>query len=1404
MEKHRKDVDQPATELNRENSENINLEAEQLLAQYAATDKQPQEEDAPGTTEKDKKEEPEIDAGYSASSALWCLPLTLIGPATTAAAAGTAAVGLAAGTEVIAEEEQPKEQRVTATEDAVDTRQNNVAVIDVLANDRFSNNKPAGQNDEGALEIVEFSQGSHGLVELGADNTLIYTPEEGFTGNDSFTYTVQGDNNSRDTTTVTVAVLANQDPVANSDTITTDEDTAVVIAPLANDTDPEDDPLTITKVDTENTTGTANLNEDGTVDYDPNGQFNALTEGETVTDIFHYTLSDGQGGFATESVTVTITGVNDIPTAEGDAFGTDEDTPFTFTNNDLLANDQQGDLPASTSNVDGTTSNGGAVVDNGDGSFTYTPTANFNGDDSFSYTLTDNDGETSTATVTISVGSVNDIPQAVSDSFTSDEDTPLTITHNGLLANDAQGDLPAVISGFDGTTSNGGTVVDNGDGSFTYTPAANFNGDDSFNYTLTDNDGEISTTTVNISVSSVSDAPAAVSDEIMVAADSPTSTLVEAIYSDVNFLENDLDPDGDSLTIIDVNDSNTQYGTLSLKEDGSISFIPNDLFHDLSLGFRESVSDFFTYTISDGNGGEDTAQVHIDIINNELPSESFETSLASSVNIGENILQILEDNNLSGEVSGLSLNTAVSGAGYFEADEEFEHLFAVNSNNYYSTDGNQIDFQLDGLSPAEFEEALQTLEYYTPLGDTGVPQFGIVFFGENIDDIYWNFSIEHISRGGLGIAIDVPDKQAGAAIASIGDFDQDGLPDLVAATPTTAGSSTTGSAARILTAADYAFDNAYEKHYFPTTPSEIGLVDFGENPDLGEQDPIVGSGDIDGDDLVDFFHYMIRGVDYTIEVYDEASTSGTSRLFGSRPINGADMSGDYNGDGYTDLLIGVSSGDGEVDQAFIQYGSPVSFSLNYDDLSENGGTSISNYVNTGGESFIGDAIFADAVSNAGDVNGDGIDDLVIGAVAGDEAINDSAYVIFGAEGGLPATVFAGNLGDSGFRIVGDFFSGTGISVSGAGDFNNDGFDDLIVGAPYTDEDGTVDAGSAYIVYGYDNSEATYDVVLDDSLQSDGLGRKLVKTFAPNDGSQIGSLVSHAGDVNADGYSDVLISSNASTHGRIYVVHGRDHGNENIDMEFGIPANFVHPNTGPTTPLDAAIPISYSGDVNGDGLDDIVFGEPEDDDIEMRFGEVIDPSGYIMGTQATDVITPDNFNDSPDAQSFLLGAGNDTLTAISDGADKIFAGAGDDTIIFDAEDSLIDGGFGIDTLLLDDSLSDLDLIQLADQVIKNIEIIDAENDSGQFISLDDLAATGLSDSTNQLIIFGDSLDTVDLDFSLAFEGTTTGADIAGKTYGGTTTFNVYGRTGLEEFGYYDVDTKVYIVSDIAVQSELVIA
>jgi uncharacterized repeat protein (TIGR01451 family) len=369
----------------------------------------------------------------------------------------------------------------------------------------------------------------------------------------------------------------NTAPVAMDDSASTSEDTPVTVNVLANDSDADGDSLTVSAV-TQPANGSVVNNNDGTVTYTPDTGF-------VGQDSFTYTLSDGKGGSDTATVTVTVTEAaeNTPPVAVDDSASTSEDTPVTIT---VLANDSDvdGDTLSVTAVVQPAN---GSVVNNNDGTVTYTPDTGFIGQDSFTYTASDGQGGSDTATVTVTVNGVNTAPLAVDDTTNTNEDTPVMVN---VVSNDSDVDGDSLtVSGVSDPAH--GSVVNNNDGTVTYTPDTNWNGQDTFTYTISDGKGGTDTATVTVTVYEVNDDPVAADDSA--SANEDTSVTISV-------LANDSDVDGDSLTVSGVSDP--AHGSVVINANGTVTYTPDTGFSGL---------DSFTYTISDGHEGTDTATVWV-------------------------------------------------------------------------------------------------------------------------------------------------------------------------------------------------------------------------------------------------------------------------------------------------------------------------------------------------------------------------------------------------------------------------------------------------------------------------------------------------------------------------------------------------------------------------------------------------------------------------------------------------------------------------------------------------------------------------------------------------------------------------------------------------------------------------
>jgi VCBS repeat-containing protein len=346
--------------------------------------------------------------------------------------------------------------------------------------------------DGDALLASVVTPPAQGTLVLSHDGSFEYVPAAGFVGTDSFTYTVSDGLAASTTATVSIEVLArNHAPAATDDSYTMSEDTGITIAGvLANDTDADGNPLSAALV-AGPAHGTLTLNSDGSLRYVPDANYNG-------TDRFTYLANDGELDSNDATVTLTIAAVNDAPVATGEEYAVNEDNSLVIAPSGLLANDSDVEVsPLTAVRVTGPAH--GTLTLNANGSFVYVPVLNFNGIDSFSYRVSDGALGSNVATVTITVASVNDVPVATGDSFTTDHDTTLTIAARGVLGNDSDVDGDALsASPVSGPTH--GDLLLNTDGSFTYVPAAGYSGADSFTYRASDGTAFSGVTTVSLTV----------------------------------------------------------------------------------------------------------------------------------------------------------------------------------------------------------------------------------------------------------------------------------------------------------------------------------------------------------------------------------------------------------------------------------------------------------------------------------------------------------------------------------------------------------------------------------------------------------------------------------------------------------------------------------------------------------------------------------------------------------------------------------------------------------------------------------------------------------------------------------------------------------------------------------------
>ena len=466
---------------------------------------------------------------------------------------------------------------------------------------------------------------------------------------------------------------------------------------------------------------------------------------------------------------------------------------------------------------------------------------------------------------------------------------------------------------------------------------------------------------------------------------------------------------------------------------------------------------------------------------------------------------------------------------------------------------------------------------------------------------------------------------------------------------------------------------------------------------------VSSAGDVNGDgydDLIIGANGVGSEAGATYVVYGGASAPGTDGVLDLGALNGTNgftltgiaagdqsgrsvsSAGDVNGDGYDDLIIGSRFADPNGDssgETYIVYGGASAPGTNgVLDLSDLDGTNGFTLIGSDRNDRVGQS-----VSSAGDVNGDGYDDLIIGADGANgpdgENLAGEIHVVYGGASapGAGGLLDLGALnGTNGFTLTGiDAYDRSGFSVSSAGDVNGDGYDDLIIGAANADPNGDSDAGETYIVYGGASAPGT-DGVLDLSAL-DGTNGFILNGIDAYDNS--GRSVSSAGDVNGDGYDDLIIGA-------------------------------------------------YAADPDGD----------------MNAGETYVVYGGATGTESLVPVTAQGI---AAADNFTGNAGDDSFTAIAMNDVVRGGAGDDTIRITALDFAAIDGGTGADTLVLDGVGLALDLTGAGHASVDSVEVFDLSGTGANSLVLDALAVFDVTEEREggaaSLDVLGDADDRVEL-------------------------------------------------------------
>ncbi|HHY0418110.1 TPA: tandem-95 repeat protein, partial [Vibrio parahaemolyticus] len=454
-------------------------------------------------------------------------------------------------------------------------------IIKVLDNDTF-------ESTDKVVSLDAENGPKNGTVIVNNDGTVTYTPDENYVGKDTFTYVVTSGGVSESTTVEVNVTPVSDAPVAKDDIATTQEDTAVTIDVLPNDTDADGDKLSIESASVPKEQGTVEV-VDGKLVFTPAENFNGDAE-------ITYTVTDGQ--LTDEAkVTVTVNPVNDAPTIKveavesitEDAVSTDT-VVATLTVRDTDTPEDQ--LAVSLEN----NSNGYFVLVGNEVKLTQAGVDAVNNDElnlkdlTISASVSDGVNPTANDSDSLIVNRVNDAPtveNAIADQELSEDFASYTIDLNDAFK-DSDSALNFSVSG------NSNVLVSIENGIATISPTADWNGSETLTFTATDPSGESVSQTVNFTVAPVAD----------IVADS--ATVVEDTPTIIKVLGNDTFEGGDKVVSLDTNNGPAN-GTVSINPDGSVTYTPNDNYHG---------TDSFTYIVTSGGVSESTTvEVNVTPVN---------------------------------------------------------------------------------------------------------------------------------------------------------------------------------------------------------------------------------------------------------------------------------------------------------------------------------------------------------------------------------------------------------------------------------------------------------------------------------------------------------------------------------------------------------------------------------------------------------------------------------------------------------------------------------------------------------------------------------------------------------------------------------------------------------------------